>query len=179
MDRFEADDSDNRHLLDLINSFEFDPQVYFCLEKFYTSLGDTGLADETFIKRNDRFEDSQPKDLGWLGQTMVGILAGYGRDPKRSLIPCLLVVLVGWVAFADKTKMELTEEKFKDRRYNVWYAFWYSLDVFAPIIDLEAAKVWSPASGQTLRWLVFRLERILGWLLVPIAIAAFTGFLHS
>jgi len=179
VDRFEADDSDNRHLLELVNSFEFDPQVYFCLEKFYASLGDTALADETFIKRNDRFEDSQPKDLGWLGQTLVGILAGYGRDPKRSLIPCLLVVLVGWVTFADKTKMEVTEEKFKDRRYNVWYAFWYSLDVFAPIIDLEAAKVWSPASGQTLRWLVFRLERILGWLLVPIAIAAFTGFLHS
>ena len=179
VERFEADDSDHRHLLELINSFEFDPKVYFSLEKFYASLGDTGLADETFIKRNDRFEDSQPKDLGWLGQTLVGILAGYGRDPKRSLIPCLIVVLVGWIAFADKTKMEATEEKFKDRRYNIWYAFWYSLDVFAPIIDLEAAKVWSPASGQTLRWLVFRLERILGWLLVPIAIAAFTGFLHS
>jgi len=179
VERFEADDSDHRHLLELINSFEFDPKVYFSLEKFYASLGDTGLADETFIKRNDRFEDSQPKDLGWLGQTLVGILAGYGRDPKRSLIPCLIVVLVGWIAFADKTKMEATEEKFKDRRYNIWYAFWYSLDVFAPIIDLEAAKIWSPASGQTLRWLVFRLERILGWLLVPIAIAAFTGFLHS
>src|SRR6202008_3444278 len=39
--RFEADDSDNRHLLDLINSFEFDPQVSLCLEKFYASLGDT------------------------------------------------------------------------------------------------------------------------------------------
>jgi hypothetical protein len=179
VDRFEADDSDNRHLLDLINSFEFDPQVYLCLEKFYASLGDTELADRTFITRNDRFEDGQPKDLGWLGQTLVGILAGYGRDPKRSLIPCLIVVLAGWVAFADKNKMEVTEEKFKGRRYNVWYAFWYSLDVFAPIIDLEAAKVWSPIPGQTLRWLVFRLERILGWLLVPIAIAAFTGFLHS
>jgi hypothetical protein len=178
VDRFEANDSDNRHLLDLINSFEFDPQIYFCLEKFYTSLGDTELADRTFITRNDRFEDGQPKDLGWLGQTLVGILAGYGRDPKRSLIPCLVVVLIGWVAFADKTKMEVTEEKFKGRRYNVWYAFWYSLDVFAPIIDLEAAKVWEPIPGQTLRWLVFRLERILGWLLVPIAIAAFTGFLH-
>jgi hypothetical protein len=179
VDRFEVDDADNRHLLDLINSFEFDPQVYLCLEKFYTSLGDIELADQTFIARNDRFEDSQPKDLGWLGQTLVGILAGYGRDPKRSLIPCLIVVLAGWVAFADKTKMEVTEEKFKGRRYNVWYAFWYSLDVFAPIIDLEAAKVWSPIPGQTIRWLVFRLERILGWLLVPIAIAAFTGFLHS
>jgi hypothetical protein len=179
VDRFEADDSDNRHLLDLVNSFEFDPQVYLSLEKFYASLGDTELADQTFIKRNDRFEDSRPKDLGWLGQTLVGILAGYGRDPKRSLIPCLIVVLVGWVAFADKTKMEATEEKFKGRRYNVWYAFWYSLDVFAPIIDLEAAKVWAPIPGQTLRWLVFRLERILGWLLVPIAIAAFSGFLHT
>jgi hypothetical protein len=177
--RFEADDSDNRHLLDLINSFQFDPQVYLSLEKFYTSLGDTELADRTFITRNDRFEDGQPKDLGWLGQTLVGILAGYGRDPKRSLIPCLIVVLVGWVAFADKTKMEVTEERFKGRRYNFWYAFWYSLDVFAPIIDLEAAKVWEPIPGQTLRWLVFRLERILGWLLVPIAIAAFTGFLHA
>jgi hypothetical protein len=166
-------------LLEFVNSSGFDPEIYLCLEKFFASQGKTDLADRTFMDRNERFEKVRPKDLGWLTQKVAGWVAGYGRDPKRSLIPCLLVVLVGWFVFADKTKMQVTDENFKDRRYNFWYAFWYSLDVFAPIIDLEAAKVWSPMPGQTFRWFFFRLERILGWLLVPIAIAAFTGFLHT
>ena len=179
VDSFQTQNSTARSLLDFVNSSEFDPEIYLCLEKFFNSRGETELADETFIDRNKRFEDVRPKDLGWLGQTITGILAGYGRDPKRSLFPCLIVVVLGWFVFADKTKMRVTEDKFQDRHYNFWYAFWYSLDVFAPIIDLEAAKVWSPVPGQTFRWFFFRLERILGWLLVPIAIAAFTGFLHS
>jgi uncharacterized protein YjbI with pentapeptide repeats len=176
---FETQNSRPGSLLDFVNSSGFDPEIYLCLEKFFASQGRTELADQTFIERNKRFEEVRPKDLGWLGQTIAGWLAGYGRDPKRSLIPCLLVVFIGWFVFADKTKMKVTDENFKDRGYNFWYAFWYSLDVFAPIIDLEAAKVWSPMPGQTFRWFFFRLERILGWLLVPIAIAAFTGFLHT
>ncbi len=72
--------------------------------------------------------------------------------------------------------MKLNESKFSDRRYN---PFWYSLDVFAPIIDLEAAKIWSPGPEKTFRWVFFRIQRILGWLLVPIAVAAFTGFLRA
>jgi hypothetical protein len=176
---FETRSSRPGSLLEFVNSSGFDPEIYLCLEKFFASQGKTDLADQTFIERNKRFENVRPKDLGWLGQTMAGWVAGYGRDPKRSLIPCLLVVVVGWFVFADKTKMKVTEDRFQDRHYNFWYAFWYSLDVFAPIIDLEAAKVWSPMPGQTFRWFFFRLERILGWLLVPIAIAAFTGFLHA
>jgi len=173
---FQPAASEGPYWLDFLKSCEFDPQIYLSLEKFFTAQGEPGLANRTFIERNDRFEEVRPKDLSWLGQAIVGLLAGYGRAPERSLLPCAIVVLFGFFVFRDKDKMKVNDDKFQDRRYN---AFWYSLDVFAPIIDLEAAKVWSPLPGQTFKWIVFRAERILGWLLVPIAIAAFTGFLHA
>lgn len=55
-------------------------------------------------------------------------------------------------------------------------AFWYSLDLFAPVIDLEAATAWRPNKLEH-RFLYHysRLHRILGWVLVPIGAAAVTG----
>lgn len=56
-------------------------------------------------------------------------------------------------------------------------AFWYSLDLFAPVIDLEAASAWRPNKlKHQLLYSYSRLHRILGWILVPIGAAAITGF---
>lgn len=56
-------------------------------------------------------------------------------------------------------------------------AFWYSLNVFLPVIDLHAEAKW--VLRKELRWVVlyWRLHMILGWLLIPIGVAAWTGLL--
>ena len=172
----DASEPNFNHMLQFLDRSDFDPQVYLELEDFFKSQGEPVLATDTFLHRNDRFRDERLKGLDRLTQRILGIVSGYGRVPAYSLIPCAVVVLIGTLVFAKGSKMQVTEPKFLGRRYN---AFWYSLDVFAPIIDLEAAKVWAPLPGETLRWVCFRVLRILGWLLVPIAIAAFTGFLHT
>jgi uncharacterized protein YjbI with pentapeptide repeats len=55
--------------------------------------------------------------------------------------------------------------------------FWYSLDLFAPVIDLEAATAWRPKKlKHPALYHYSRLHRILGWILVPIGAAAISGF---
>jgi hypothetical protein len=163
-------------LVQFVDSAGFDPQIYLKLEEFFKSAGETDLANTVFLRRNDRFRDERLHGVDWLTQWILGAVAGYGRVPAYSLVPCAMVVLLGCFFFRDGKKMTQNEDKFKDRRYN---PIWYSLDVFAPIIDLEAAKVWSPRPGERFKWFWLRAQRILGWLLVPIAVAAFTGFLRS
>jgi hypothetical protein len=163
-------------LVQFVDSAGFDPQIYLKLEDFLKSAGETDLANTVFLRRNDRFRDERLHGVDWLAQWILGAVAGYGRVPAYSLVPCAVVVLLGCFFFRDGTKMIQNEAKFKHRRYN---PIWYSLDVFAPIIDLESAKVWSPRSGEWFKWFWLRAQRILGWLLVPIAVAAFTGFLRS
>jgi hypothetical protein len=53
-------------------------------------------------------------------------------------------------------------------------AFWYSLDLFAPVINLEVANMWRPKDNY--RWGVryMRVHKIMGWLLVPLGVAAWT-----
>ena len=72
--------------------------------------------------------------------------------------------------------MKERDEKFKGRRYN---PIWYSFDLFAPIIDLEAASVWAPRPDKVGMWFYLRIHRLLGWILVPIAILAITGLLQG
>jgi uncharacterized protein YjbI with pentapeptide repeats len=55
-------------------------------------------------------------------------------------------------------------------------AFWYSLDLFAPVIDLEAASAFRPKKkDHPVLYHYSRLHRILGWVLVPVGAAAVTG----
>jgi hypothetical protein len=132
-------------LVQFVDSPGFDPQIYLKLEDFLKSAGETDLANTVFLRRNDRFRDERLHGVDWLTQWILGAVAGYGRVPAYSLVPCAIVVLLGGFFFWNGTKMTQNEDKFKDRRYN---PIWYSLDVFAPIIDLEAAKVWSSATGR-------------------------------
>ncbi len=49
--------------------------------------------------RNDRFRDERLHSLDWLKQELLGAVAGYGRYPGLSLIPCGVVVLLGLLVF--------------------------------------------------------------------------------
>jgi len=57
-------------------------------------------------------------------------------------------------------------------------SFWYSLDLFAPVIDLGVAKAWTPhplAHPWLMAWM--HIQRLLGWVVVPLGLAAVTGFI--
>ena len=70
--------------------------------------------------------------------------------------------------------MEPQQSEAGSHRYS---AFLYSLDVFAPIIDLKAKSRWVPKSHKGAIWVYFVIHTIAGLLLVPIGLAAVTGIL--
>jgi hypothetical protein len=104
------------------------------------------------------------------------VVTAYGRQPWRGLAWAAGVVLVGAIVFWKKEDMEVRDPEFEGRKYN---PIWYSFDLFAPIIDLEAASVWAPRPDKHRKWLYLRIHRLLGWILVPIGIVAITGLLQG
>jgi len=59
----------------------------------------------------------------------------------------------------------------------VYSRFWYSLGLFLPFVDLQADKVWKPKADQTFLRSHMRLHIMLGWILIPIVLAALTGLI--
>jgi hypothetical protein len=85
-----------------------------------------------------------------------------------------MVVFLGTVIFWRRRDMELQDSKSCRAIYN---PFWYSLDLLTPIIDMDAARVWMPRENWWFGRNYARLHRILGWILVPIGLAAITGII--
>lgn len=54
---------------------------------------------------------------------------------------------------------------------------WYSIALFLPIVELEDVKLWTPNPKCKWRRHYMRLHIILGYLLIPIGLAAWTGLI--
>ena len=104
---------------------------------------------------------------------MLYLLIGYGRQPWRALIPCAVLIALGCVLFSPN-KME--PQKLEDTP-RVYSRFWYSLNLFLPVVDLQAGKVWKPKADQTFLRNYMRVHIMLGWILIPIVLAALTGLI--
>ena len=80
---------------------------------------------------------------------------------------------------ADQTPIQTAETTVRDYEYS---AFWYSLGLFLPVVDVRTASLWVPRyQGERAdfrskwRLLYMRLHILAGWVLVPIGIASLTG----
>jgi hypothetical protein len=59
----------------------------------------------------------------------------------------------------------------------VYSRFWYSLGLFLPFVDLQSDKVWKPKADQIFLRNYMRVHILLGWILVPLVLAALTGLI--
>ena len=163
-------------LLKLADQSAYTNDVYSNLEEFFLRQGYHGDADEAFIakKRREREEYFRSGQWSrWLGSWMLNLLVGYGRRPWQAGIPCAVFVALGCVLFSPK-KMELQKPEDTPRVYS---RFWYSLGLFLPFVDLQADKVWKPKADQTFLRNYMRVHIMLGWILIPIVLAALTGLI--
>src|SRR5262245_22839172 len=104
---------------------------------------------------------------------MLYLLVGYGRRPWQAGIPCVVVVALGCLVFSPQ-KMEPQKSEDTLRVYN---RFWYSLGLFLPVVDLQADTVWKPKADHTFLRNYTRVHALLGWILIPIVLAALTGLI--
>ena len=169
----EHEPESHKALLKLADQSAYTADVYNNLEQFFLRQGYRGDADRAFIagKRRERKENLTGFD--WLGSWLLDWLVGYGRHPWQAGIPCAVLVALGCVLFSPK-KME--PQKLDDAP-RIYSRFWYSLGLFLPFVDLQADKVWKPKADQTLLRNYMRVHIMLGWILIPIVLAALTGLI--
>jgi hypothetical protein len=163
-------------LLRLADQSAYTADVYSSLEQFFLRQGYRGDADKAFIagKVRERKEYFRSRDwFGWLRSWMLYFLVGYGRRPWQAGIPCAVLVALGCVLFSPK-KME--PQKLEDTP-RVYSRFWYSLGLFLPFVDLQSNKMWKPKVDQTFLRNYMRVHILLGWILVPLVLAALTGLI--
>ena len=166
----------HKELLKLADQSSYTADVYSTLEDFFRRQGYRADADKAFIagKVRERREYFGSGDwFGWLGSWMLDLLVGYGRQPWRAGISCAVLVALGCVLFSPK-KMEPQSPEDTPRVYN---RFWYSLGLFLPFVDLQSNKVWKPKADRTFLRNYMRVHILLGWILVPLVLAAVTGLI--
>ena len=176
-DRDNLKDEDWRKLLVVVEGSAYNPGAYQTLETALRKEGHTELADTTFTDMNQLAVHAA--DLGkqsWGKNVLMHYLIGYGRQPQYAFFWWLPVILTGWLVFARRSDVEPRDPKDKDRPYD---AFWYSLDLFLPLTRLDAADVWMPRQSSWPRRYYARIHATLGWILVPIALAAVTGLISA
>ena len=117
----------------------------------------------------------------WIFSWVLYLLVGYGRYPEWAAIYCVLIVCVGYVVFAP-SKMELQPVSPSPRRVSgrgspplVYHRFWYSLELFLPFVKLQTEEAWTPKRQHRALRHYMRVHTLLGWMLIPIALAAVSG----
>jgi uncharacterized protein YjbI with pentapeptide repeats len=166
--------SDADKMLPWVEKAGYSRDNYARLETFFASHGNPGKADEVFVQMKRRERREKLRSLRWCSDLVLDWLVKYGRAPERAAYPSLLVVLFGCFVFRNHKRMQGQRSEDSHARYS---PFWYSLDLFAPGIDLQAAKVWTPREDWGFGRNYARVHRILGWILVPIWLAAATGLI--
>ena len=163
----------HKALLKLADQSVYTADVYSRLEEFFLRQGYRNDADRAFIagKRRERKENLH--GMYWLGSWLLDGLVGYGRRPWQAGIPCAALVALGCILFSPE-KMEPQKPEDAPRVYS---RFWYRLGLFLPFVDLQADKVWKPKADQTFLRNYMRVHIMLGWILIPIVLAALTGLI--
>lgn len=161
-------------LIELMDKSVYKRNVYAGLEAFLMKEGYPERADEVYIAQRRRERKEQLTGFSRIGSFLLDVLVGYGRKPWLVLIYSIVIVAIGYFVFRSRAKMEPLKSEDASRHYS---PFWYSVDLFAPVINLGAASIWIPKENRKVARNYAHLQRILGWILIPIGLAALTGII--
>jgi hypothetical protein len=161
------------NLQNLVNHAPYSARSYIQLEDYYRTHANPDRADSVFfdMKAQERKHLSRS---GRFWSCMLRILVGYGRSPENALYASGVVVLIGTFVFWNRRNLVPRDPEHSSHDYS---SLWYSFDLLTPFIDLHQADTWVPRQGWWLGRNYAHLHRILGWILVPIGIAAITGII--
>ena len=163
-------------LLALHDKAQFSPSIYVNLEAFFQRQGAFLYADEVFKTRKKRERREVLKNIDWWWNLVLDVFVGHGRNPGRALVWSILVVGLGCMTFRREHDMEpQSSEQGTPHNYN---CLWYSLDLFLPFVELQMANAWLPKEGRRLARTYMRIHILLGWIMIPIGMAAISGIIQ-
>jgi hypothetical protein len=163
----------------------YDAEFYRAVETSLRTHGYGAEADEVFVqgKRAERQQKcpslwrqcQNPGAFFW--GLFVDALAGYGKRLQHLLYWSLLFLLIGTIVFWSEKGMRTKDWKDAPQYAGKYNPFWYSLDLFLPIIRLGEADLWTPKDNRRWANLYKKVHIIVGSLFVPIGLAAWTGII--
>jgi hypothetical protein len=167
----------------LLEKSEFDPDAYNSVERFLRGYGHTDDANEIGMAQARRQREENMSFFPRVGSLFLYILVGNGYAPGRSLLWALAIILVGAFVFR-KNHMVYVREKPTDggkRTETIipYFSLLYSFDLFVPAVSLGVANYWEPEPQRTGLFYWMYAQKILGWILVPIGVLAFSGIIKA
>lgn len=159
--------------LEVLSNSEFSQAAFGSYEADLESRGATSRAEEVYFAMRAKRRQVNWQEGRWAAVILDWVqqyCLGYGRSAEAPLVWSAIFVLFGFLIFRKAIDMEPRVEK-----PAAYSGFWYSLELFLPIVDLGVAKEWRPKPTSGLRIFYARFHELVGWILVPVAIAAITG----
>jgi hypothetical protein len=173
LDDADYDNKDFQAIKDFVEASPFNTQSYMQMEALFKRIGRESWSKEVFIQMNDReLAEKMPWwDLRrWLEWFFWGRIAGYGRAPFRVFFLSLALIILGAYLFDPEHMAEKRDTGGKKYKVMVM-RFFISLDRFLPI-DLGLARHWDSKVSSFFIWFYYHFLKIIGWILIPIALAS-------
>lgn len=151
----------------------YSADIYATLDEYYRRLGYPSQANLFFRAQKQREREEVLTGPAWAWSFFLDWFVGYGRSPQRAIFWSVAIVGMGCLMFRPN-RMEPQKPEYSGRKYS---PFWYSMDVYLPVIKLHDAEIWKPKEEYVAAQVWRRIHTVLGWALIPIALAAWTGML--
>lgn len=163
-------------LLDMVEQSAYSPQAYRTLAQFLTEKGHPDWAADVELSRKARERDRilTPRSGAWFWSWFLYIFSGYGQRPDFAFIWSALVITIGAIVFRREQDMVILDTSDAKPPYN---PILYSFALFLPYIDLGIASKWDPNPNRKFAGLYKHIHRLLGWVLMPIALLTFGGII--
>ncbi len=168
------DENDWEKLLLLLQNSKFNITNYVQMDEYFSKSGRKDIGDKIYI-------DGKQKELllkwrkpySWVVLVLWGEIAGYGRDPIRILWLSLLLIVLGSCLFEPTLNIDDKSWLFKlISKHKRTTRIFITLDRFLPVMNLKLADNWAPKEINQLTWFYWNFLRVIGGLLMSIALAA-------
>ncbi len=168
-------DQENDVTLDFLKQAEYSQSAFTSYEQELEGSGRSHDAEDVYLemhraRRRHDFKVANPATwLTTLFDYFQEYFLGYGRSVVPPLVWSIVFIALGTYLFRRRGHIAATDEKAPP-----FSPFWYSLEMFLPIVDLGMGKSWRPREDSFLVTYA-RIHQIAGWVLIPVALAAITG----
>jgi uncharacterized protein YjbI with pentapeptide repeats len=163
-------------LLAWVDKSAFNPQDYLELEKYYTRSGQQYWADQAYLAMKYRELAQMSWFKAWLLWLVWGSV-GYGREPGNALFYGLILIVIGAFFYSPqllkKEVYEAWETRLTTTRFkSALVRLLLSLDQFLPGLNLGWAQELDFTKVSLGRLVYFTFHRIMGVILILMALAA-------
>jgi len=167
-----------RHAKRIIEWLEMDKtysfQPYWQLAQVLRNSGQEGMANDILFssRMRERKETQFWSEKMWLWLLEHAIGYGYGLRMFYVLKWAIVILFIGvlFLFWGERTKKK---ENQSGHQLEFWGKFWYSLDMFLPVIRLREQHYDRELTGVT--QIYFYFHKLFGYLIVFFVIAGLTG----